>query len=253
VPENEILKLLDNTRVKHPKLLKNKFKCFEEEYIEGRVVSSSIDNSLLINMLSNYIFELKNININPIKKYIKWKDNTEFFYFQLASLIKASRKYKYKNKLAQMGLDENLLQPFKNVRMNDSRNLYIIHGDFCKKNIIEKFGEYYIIGWEYATFGDIAYEIAIHLSRESYSEQEMKLLIDRICASLALEPNSLIKDIKSYMDFERIRICFERLNRACELQKNKKDIREDLDAAYEYYKYLANAKSKDEIKSIILS
>ena len=253
VPEHKTLKLLAASRVRHPKLVKNRLRYFEEEYIEGNRLVNKIDNTILIKVLTNYIYELRNVNASPISSYIKWNNNTEFFHYQIDYFKAYAKKYKFREKLEKMGLDDNLIDVFKTVKMDDNRKMYLIHGNFCKDNIIERHGDYYVIDWETATYGDIAYEIAMHFSKEKYTEEQMKILIDRLCATLTINPNLLIRDIRMYENFEKIRICFEKLNLACTLQKERKDFREALDDAYQSYMYLAIAKSKDELKGIIVS
>lgn len=253
VPEHVMLSLLDKTRVKHPKVLKKRLRYFEEEHINGKNVNKSIDNSVLIGVLTSYIYELRTVHPGALKKYIKWNNNTEFLRYQLSSFKEYIKKYKFKDKLAKMGLDENLINVFNKVHMDDNRKMYLIHGDFQKSNLIEYDGMYYIIDWEHATYGDLAYEIAMHLSKEEYAEEEIKLLVDRLCGSLSINADNFIRDIRLYKNLEKIRISFDKMNKACELQKARKDFRHALDEAYSSYMFLAIAKTKEEIKEIIIS
>ena len=57
----------------------------------------------------------------------------------------------------------------------------------------------------------------MHLSKENYSEEEIKLLIDRLCGSLSIDPENFLRDIKLYKNFEKIRVSFDKMNKACEL------------------------------------
>ena len=118
VPEHVMLKLLDRTRVKHPKFLKKRFRYFEEEYIDGKKVGKDIDNSVLIGVLTSYIFELRTVHPGALTKYIKWNNNTEFLRYQLQSFREYIKKYKFKDKLAQMGLDESLIYVFNPWRFS---------------------------------------------------------------------------------------------------------------------------------------
>ena len=95
----------------------------------------------------------------------------------------------------------------------------IIHGDIRRENILSRYGEYYLIDWEYATFGDIAYEFAMHFIRENYNEKEMNIVLERMCSSLLLDPTSLMRDIKVYMNFETLRLSF--FSAKVEISKNK--------------------------------
>ena len=252
VPEKKILKLLKYTNIKHPKLVKSGFRYLEEEFVEGRpLILPENDKTVLINLFSHYVFEMKKLNPSLIKRHIKWNNNSEFLYMQVKNLEKTVKKYKHKLKLEQMGLNINQLSVFKNIRLDDSRKMSIIHGDIRRENILSRYGEYYLIDWEYATYGDIAYEFAMHFIRENYNEKEMNIILERMCSSLLLDPSSLMRDIKVYMNFETLRLSFYKLNEACELAKKKQTFDHMLDYVYDYYDNLQSAKPKEELRRII--
>lgn len=252
VPENKMLKLLNYSNIKCPKILKKHFTSIDIEFIEGRDFYNQ-DKTLLINIVANYIFDLKNINPEPIKKYIKWNNNTEFFYMHLNKLLDFIKKIKTKNKekLSMMGIDESILNQFININLYDMRKMTIIHSDIQKDNIINKNTDYFLIDWDQSTYGDIAYEFAIHFVREKYTPTEMNILLERMCTSLQIEPSNLMNDINTYMQFENIRATIYYLNKACELKNNKQDFTEELDIGYEYYLKLNIGKLKDDIRNII--
>ena len=252
VPEKKILKLLKYTNIKHPKIVKKGFRYFEEEFVEGRpLVLPQNDKTVLINLLSHYMFEMKKLNPSPIKRHIKWNNNSEFLYMQVKHLEKEVKRYKHKPKLEQMGLSLNQISAFKNIRLDDSRKMSLIHCDIRKENILSRYGEYYLIDWEHATYGDIAYEFAMHFVRERYNEKEMNIILERMCSSLLLDPTSLMRDIKVYMNFETLRLSFYKLNEACELAKKKQDYNEVLNYVYDFYDNLQSAKPKEELRRII--
>lgn len=254
VPEKKILKLIKKTNIKHPKLVKNSFRYFEEEFVEGKPLElPQDDKTVILNLLSHYIFEMKKISPEPIKRYIKWNNNSEFLYMQVKYLEKMIKKYKFKDKLEQMGLNLNQVLIFKNIRLDDSRKMSIIHCDIKKENILSRYGEYVLIDWEHATYGDLAYEFAMHFVREGYNEKEMNIILERMCSSLLLDPTSLMRDIKVYMNFETLRISFHKLNQACELAKKKQEFSHILDYVYDFYYNLQSAKSKEELRRIISS
>lgn len=252
VPEKKILKLIKYTNIKHPKLVKKGFRYFEEEFVEGRpLVVNEEDKTVIINLFSHYVFELRKVDTTPIKRHVKWKNNTEFLHMQVKYLEKMVKKYKYLPKLEQMGLSVNQLLAFKNLRLDDTRKMSLIHSDIRRENILSRYGEYYLIDWEYATCGDLAYEFAMHFVRENYNEREMNIVLERLCSSLLIEPTSLMRDIKVYMNFETLRISFQKLNDACLLAKNNQEYDHMLSYAYEYYNNLQSAKSKEELRKII--
>lgn len=252
VPEKKILKLIKYTNIKHPKLVSKGFRYFEEEFVEGRpLVVNEEDKTVIINLFSHYVFELRKVDTTPIKRHIKWKNNTEFLHMQVKYLEKMVKKYKYLPKLEQMGLSINQLLAFKNLRLDDTRKMSLIHSDIRRENILSRYGEYYLIDWENATCGDLAYEFAMHFVRERYNEKEMNIILERMCSSLLLDPTSLMRDIKVYMNFETLRLSFYKLNEACELAKKKQDFNEVLNYVYDFYDNLQSAKPKEELRRII--
>lgn len=65
--------------------------------------------------------------------------------------------------------------------------------------------DFYLIDWELATYGDLAYELAIHFLLMKYNEQEKSLFLDKMVKVVDLDIEKLINDIKIYTDFELYR------------------------------------------------
>ena len=122
-------------------------------------------------------------------------NNTEFLRFQLSSFREYIKKYKFKDKLAKMGLDEELIGVFRKIHMDDNRKMYLIHGDFQKSNLLEHAGMYYIVDWEHATYGDLAYELARHFILMEYSYEEKEIFINRLCDNISVNIETLKNDI----------------------------------------------------------
>ena len=53
------------------------------------------------------------------------------------------------------------------------------------------------------------------------------------------------------MNFETLRISFDKLNEACKLSNKKQDFNEILNYVYDFYDNLQSAKPKEELRRII--
>ena len=88
--------------------------------------------------------------------------------------------------------------------LDDTRKLCFIHGDIHKENMIINDG-LYLIDWELATFGDLAYEIAMHFILMEYTEDEREVFINKLCRNLEINMKNLKSDIDVYVEFEKYR------------------------------------------------
>ena len=222
VPIDKILKLLDGSGVKHPKLLKNRFRCVDIEYIKGDTLMVEPNLSGLITLVGNYIYEMSKVDCTPIMKYIKWNGVKQYRDFLVDNMIKTVDSYHNNEKLESIGLNKELLLRFKERTIDESRSLRLIHGDVSPENIICSSDGYYLIDWELATFGDIAYEIANHLIAVEYTPTSKADLIDRVSLSLGENKDGLTNDINSYIEFENTRRCFSIMNKVIENIKKGK-------------------------------
>lgn len=251
VPQNKILKILEGSNVRHPKLIKNGFRYVDIENIEGRTLYDTTDINVVISTVCNFIFEMHKINCEPIKKYAKWLNNSSFLYFQVNNLLAFVRKTKNIEKFKKMGIDFAPILALKNIRLDDQRGLSLIHGNIRKNNIIEHNGEYTLIDWELATYGDIAYELAMHFVDEEYSQENMNVVIDRLALSLNLNQINLSKDINYYINFEYYRKSILGFNEAIKLKHKKENYDDVLAKTYHYYSKLPNYLSIDKLREVI--
>ena len=191
----EINKFLSSSKIKYPKLLRNGFKFVYEEYIESTQDIQTLSNMEIIDNVINIISNLNRIDVN--NKKIIWKNNSEFLKFNIQNLKKVLI-YKNPVKLNKYLLElDNLYKDLDN-----SRKLCFIHGDIHTKNMIIYKDSFYLIDWELATFGDLAYELAIHFILMGYNEKERNLFLNKLIKVVNFDINKLIDDIDVYTQFE---------------------------------------------------
>lgn len=200
VPEKYISKLLDNTKILHPKVYRNKIKYIDEEFIESNKDINEIDKEKLANTTIFYITEMNKVNCKKIEKFTKWKNNSEFFKFQVENLKKVliDRKCNMLNENIKI-LDEFIID------LDDNRKLSLIHGDIHLNNMISNNNDIYFIDWEMATYGDIAYELAMYFILMQYNENEENKFINKLCENISVNKQNLMNDIKTYKKFEVFR------------------------------------------------
>lgn len=250
VPENVTLKVLKTSNVKHPKFIKNRFRYVYEEFIEGKSIHD-IDKNYLSGIFCNYLYEMNKLDITPLKKYSKWVNNTSFLHYQINNLLIVVRKSEQVEKLKQLGINFNLLLSLKNKKLDDNRKQFFIHGNLTKDNLIDNSGQFTLIDWELACHGDVAYELALLFVVEEYSEENIKVVIDRLCGSLLLEQSTLERDVRVYMQFEYYRRSIVGFIEAINCYKSRKPNEILLDQTYKYYKNLSNTLTLENIKRII--
>ena len=251
VPIDKILKLLDGSGVKHPKLLKNRFRCVDIEYIKGDTLMVEPNLSGLITLVGNYIYEMSKVDCTPIMKYIKWNGVKQYRDFLVDNMIKTVDSYHNNEKLESIGLNKELLLRFKERTIDESRSLRLIHGDVSPDNIICSSDGYYLIDWELATFGDVAYEIANHLIAVEYTPASKADLIERVSLSLGENKDGLTNDINSYIEFENTRRCFSIMNKVIENIKKGKTYDSVLEDGYKYYSMIHPKVTKEELINIL--
>ena len=251
VPENKVLKLLNNTNIKHPKLIKNHINSVDIEYIDGKSLIGQIDKKYLISLICNYSYEMSKVDCTTIKKYSKWTNNTEFLYYQVNNLLLVIRRSGYIEQLKELKINFDSLLSFKNLKLDDTRKLVLIHGDIKKENLINYNGQYILLDWELACYGDIAYDLALHFDNEKYTNQEIMVVVDRLSGSLFINTERFLKDIYTYMKFEKFRRSIVGFIELLELKKKKLSNEALLLQTYEYYKSIQGELTLDRIKDII--
>lgn len=190
-------KILKNTEIPHPKLLKNRFNYVEEEFIEK---TQELEKDKLINVVIEYIVKMYNINCEKIEKFITWKNNSEYLCFQVKKLKKVLKHRKCKDLEANYAKLENII-----TKLDDDRKLSLIHGDIHIDNMILNNDKIYLIDWELATYGDIAYELAMHFILMNYDEKTRREFAEQLCKKINVDKDKLLHDIEIYNKFENYR------------------------------------------------
>ena len=84
--------------------------------------------------------------------------NNGFLNDNIDNLIAVLNRLNNYETLDRIGLRKDVIIALKSIELDNTRHLALIHGDFSPENVIMRGNDYYIIDWEYATYGDIAYE-----------------------------------------------------------------------------------------------
>lgn len=249
IPLNKIFELLKKTNIKHPKLLRNRLFYIDVEFIEGSNIPENFKKELMLNLFCSNLFEMCSTNCRSVINYIPYRDNNGFLNDNINNLIAVLNHLNNYETLDRVGLRKDVIIALKSIELDNTRPLSLIHGDFSPENIIMRGNDYFLIDWEYATYGDIAYEIALHLLYFEYDEDQKAILFQRVSETLGLDINSLVRDVKVYIKFEMLRRTFLKFNRAINLAKKGKPFDEILIDGFKYYSQISNALTMEEIRS----
>ena len=88
--------------------------------------------------------------------------------------------------------------------VDNNRKLCFIHCDIHRKNMIIN-DKFYLIDWELATYGDLAYELAMHFILMNYSDKEKEIFISKLSNHISINIETLKQDIDIYTNFEEYR------------------------------------------------
>ena len=188
-----INKILKQTSLNFPKLYFNGINYVYEEFISSSKNINDISNERLMDYVIEHITNLYKLDFNT---KITWENNSEFLKFQIENLKKVLNKKKIKFELNELN------KLYK--ELDNTRNLCFIHGDIHKENMIIN-DKFYLIDWELATYGDLAYELAIHFILMGYSDGEKKTFIDKLAKKINIDIEKILDDIEVYTKFEKYR------------------------------------------------
>lgn len=201
LPLKYIYKILSNTNILYPKVIKKGLTTITEEFILSNESITNIDRYELMDKNIETLTELNKITSIKKKKYLKWNNNTSFLKFQIDNLkeiIKKNKKYRYFEVMEEL---DNLM-----YTLDDTRPLNFIHSNISPNNMIKNDQGIYLIDWKRATLGDLAYELAMHFILMNYSKAEQDLFISKLCTKIeTLNKDNLIRDIAVYNKFEFLR------------------------------------------------
>lgn len=257
VPTHKIMKLINNSNIYAPKLLRNRLKYIDQEFINGIQISDEYNKQTIKDTIINYIMEMNKINCTGINKYIKWKNNTEYLYFLINHLEKVKETFSGRtNKILNIMNISKKLNELKSFELDNIRKLTLIHGDIHNGNMINNKGNIYLLDWELATVGDLAYELATHFILMKYTNAEQKYFIENLSGKLNIDKQLLKKDVNVYMTYELLRRIYLRVKKIDKLINDNKDIEKEVNDLYEHYIQLSklveiNTLSFEKIMEVI--
>lgn len=192
----DINKTLKQTAVNFPKIYLNGINNVYEEFIDSKTDIETLSNSEIIDNVVECITNLYQVNYN---KNILWDSNSEFLRFQINNLKNVLKEKNLKDIDVYLSEIDRLY-----MDVDNNRKMCFIHGDIHKENIIIN-NKFYLIDWELATYGDLAYELAMHFILMEYSDKEKEIFINKLCNNITINIETLKHDIEIYINFEKYR------------------------------------------------
>ncbi len=192
----DINKILKQTSVNFPKIYLNGINNIYEEFIDSNIDIKELSNLKIMDNVIEYIIKLYQVDCN---KNFCWNSNSEFLRFQINNLKNVLKEKNLKD------IDVYLTEIDKlYIEVDNNRKMCFIHGDIHKENMIIN-DKFYLIDWELATYGDLAYELAMHFILMEYSDEEKEIFINKLCNKLSVNSENLKNDIDIYTNFEKYR------------------------------------------------
>lgn len=191
-----INKILKQTSVNFPKIYLNGINNVYEEFINSKTNVETLSNSKVMDNVIECIVNLYQVNYD---KNILWNSNSEFLRFQINNLKNVLKEKNLKDINIYLSEIDKLY-----MEVDNNRKLCFIHGDIHRKNMIIN-DKFYLIDWELATYGDLAYELAMHFILMEYSDKEKEIFINKLCNNLSINIENLTNDIDTYTNFEKYR------------------------------------------------
>lgn len=191
-----INKILKQTSINFPKMYLNGINNVYEEFIDSKIDIETVSNSKIMDNVIECITNLYQINCN---KNILWDSNSEFLKFQINNLKNVLKEKNLKDINVYLTEIDRLY-----MEVDNNRKQCFIHGDIHKKNMIIN-DKFYLIDWELATYGDLAYELAMHFILMEYSDDEKEIFMNRLCDNISINIKTLKNDIEIYTNFEKYR------------------------------------------------
>lgn len=220
--ENDVLNFLDeiNLSVDHPHFIGNGILNHTivsvHSFIEGKQLRATIsDNKELTN---NFVLQFAQImaTFHSCRTCLPSNDNlystTKSFYaYDYSFISNLVNKWflRYQNMYIKMGFptDINLLlashkdEIFENITC-------LNHCDLHRGNVLLKDdGKFAIIDWELTQFTDPLYDVAIHLHKMFYSEEQEKIFLDEYFSHFQYDRESATRQIENYRRLEEVKSC----------------------------------------------
>ena len=242
IPVGITMKLVNNSKVYVPKVLKDRGKYIDLEYVKGENIDHVLDQKNLVDTMIDYIVSLQNIDYQKLQRYVHWKNNNEYFNYLINFLIKLKKSFTNNTKIIieLLNIGDEEIEKLKTYKIDKYRKMSLINRNINYDNMLLKFNRIYILNWEYATYGDIAHEIATNFLFIDYSEEQKEYILEMLSKKLNISLLKLKKDIKTYTIYEFLNKIYIEINRLTKKVKKKESIDSDLRALYGYYCILAN-------------
>ncbi len=217
IPEMDIAELMRHCH--HvPKILFEGRDVYTEQYINGNSLDSlyidfqPVDHADINAIIRNILFAAR-VKDRVIQASHPWQNCEDFFAFQIENMRAAIEKHPKKTPIWRQAfnLTDDAVREVEKLpaQINNKRPLCFIHGDRGKTNMIrDKWGKLYFIDWEYACFGDLAYEIAFHLHQMNYTDEDQAYFLHRLERALPKKYKSALQDIEPYAKFIALRSVF---------------------------------------------
>ena len=241
IPIGTTMKLVNSSKVYAPKILKEKRKYIDLEYITGKNIDQALDRKNLVDTIIDYIVSLQNIDYRKLNRYINWKNNNEYFNYLISFLGKLKKSFTNNTKIIieLLNIGDEELDKLKNYKIDNHRKMALINRNISYDNILLKFNRIYILNWEYATYGDIAHELSTHFLFINYTEEEKKYILEILSKKLNISLKRLKKDIIIYTTYEYLNKVYNEINNLTKKIKKNEIIKSDLKDLYHYYINLA--------------
>ncbi|MFF4526395.1 phosphotransferase [Streptomyces bluensis] len=159
---------------------------------------------------------------------------------------------------AMLGIPEDALVRFaERVPSMAGRPFSLLHTDLHRDNVIVSYhGDPPLIcvDWELATYGDPLHDLATHLVRMRYPDDQWAEVMEAWCTAMAQRRptavNGLTRDLKHYVAFERAQSVYPDVMRAASSLRDSFDERDLGRAAHEVHRALLAAEAPLRLKRV---
>ena len=86
VPLEKIYKLIDKSTLMHPKMIRNRMKYIDTEYINGNVLKKEDNPEIIKSLVCSFLYNLALIDCSSLKKYRIWSNNSEYLEYQVNNM-----------------------------------------------------------------------------------------------------------------------------------------------------------------------
>ncbi|MFC7221310.1 phosphotransferase family protein [Streptomyces polyrhachis] len=169
-----------------------------------------LDDKLLrlIAELMRTVASVPKAALPPVRPDWPTRDDSRGFLHRLITFSEEQVRKRYLPEFgvlfARLGIPDDAITRFRDrARKLSARSLCLVHADLHRDNIIKQGPDLHILDWELALYGDPLHELATHLVRMGYDENERKRMRGYWAdEALPAHSNALDDDLPVYLDFE---------------------------------------------------